>query len=1049
MNTISPFRIVLIFLTIAALAFLVLPRLRLDLVPQENSHNFTVSFTHWNSSPDAVEDQVTSVLENAFSKIRGLQKISSSSGYGYGQVQLDFPQNTDLTLKQFELSSIIRQIYPRLPANTSYPALIFSRQHGEESHTPALIYTIKAPEQPFQIRQIAEEIIVKKLSATPGLQDASLTGTEPLQIEIRFDNEVCQTFRIPPARIIEAIQSTFSTTYPGMIGRDGHQYFIRVPAPAAEIPAIEQITISNGRTAVRVRDLATVSLKEQSPHSYFRIDGENAINLSIYIRKNENALVVADRFKKRIRALGASLPAGYSTALAYDETEYLQKEIDKNYKRALLSICILSTFIFLAYRNWKYLFILSCSLFVNVCMSTILAWLFKIDIHLYTIAGIAIVFGIMTDNAIIVLDYCHQSYGRKIFPALLSATATIIAALGLIFFLPESEKKSLYDFSLIIILGLVSSLIIALLFIPALYQLVFHSPLYQQADRMPPRKRQKWKIRNAYYRSIGTLAKFRPAFIILVILLFGTPIFLLPYRLEEGREWYRQWYNNTLGSRKYEKQIRPYVDKGLGGALRLFTSGMHQHYGYRSFEKTKLYIGAELPVGSTLEQMNSIMTDLDNYIHHLDGIETYVTNINSGQYGGITITFTDSAAATALPYRIRSKIIGYTQDLGGVECSVNGVGEGFSNGSDEDQTPSFTVVMKGYNYSRLENQARLFGEELSQQERVEKINTDDHLDPFERKGKEYMLDLEDERMSLLNTNKAAILQGLQTMAASNYPSTSLLVKEHIYPLTLEEKNSAGYSSFDILNNYMPQDSSRAVRLGEMGSIRLYTTASAIHKENRQYIRNISFTYIGSYQAGVAYLDKIIKKFNSRLPAGFSMKRQILKEENDNASKPYLLILLLLGAVFFICGILFESLKKPFCIIAAIPVSFIGIFLVFSTGDFYFDQGGYAAFVMLGGLVANASIFIVNDVIQLQRQHKRDPNRTMIRAVFNRSRTILLTNLATCCGLIPYLPGGSHEVFWFSFAIGTLGGLLFSLFSLFVFLPVLLWKKRKPEAALSL
>jgi multidrug efflux pump subunit AcrB len=100
--------------------------------------------------------------------------------------------------------------------------------------------------------------------------------------------------------------------------------------------------------------------------------------------------------------------------------------------------------------------------------------------------------------------------------------------------------------------------------------------------------------------------------------------------------------------------------------------------------------------------------------------------------------------------------------------------------------------------------------------------------------------------------------------------------------------------------------------------------------------------------------------------------------------------------------------------------------------------------MVGGLVANASIFMVNDVIRSQRRRggnkNGNKNRTMINAVFVRNRTILLIMLATCCGLIPYLLDGTREVFWFSFAIGTIGGLLFSLVSLFFFLPVLLWTK---------
>ena len=1016
------------FLTAAALALLVLPHLRLDLMPGESDHHFTVSYAHWNSTPDMVEDQVTSVLENALSRVSGLNKITSVSGYGYGQIQLDFSKNTDLSVKQFEITSIIRQIYPRLPANTSYPVIIPAKEENDESRTPALIYSIQAPEQPFLIRQTVEETIVEKLSGMTGLQDVSLTGTEPLQLVIRFDDRLCRTLHIAPADIATALQTYFAEAYPGVIEQDGHPSFIRIRAPATSIIAIEQIIVSTDHPGIRIRDVAKVSLEEQEPQSYFRIDGQNAIHLGLYVRKNENALVVAGQLKQMINTLGAGLPAGYRTTLSYDDTEFLRKEIHKNFQRGILSIGILSVFIFLAYRNWRYLLILSCALLVNTCNIILLAYAFQIDIHIYTIAGIAIVFGIMTDNGIIVLDYCHRSYGREIFPALLSATATIVAALSLIFFLPEGEARNLYDFSLIIILGLVSSMIISIVFIPGLYKLVFHTPVHREwAGR---KKKLRWlKLRNGYGKAVGAMARYRPVLIVAVILLFGTPVFLLPA---------------GVGNRTYRREIRPYVDKWLGGTLRLFVKGLHERYGYRNMEKTKLFVDAELPAGSTLGQMNGVMTGLDAYLRNIQGIDTYVTNVYSGRYGSMVITFSEGKERSSLPYRIKTGLIGYVQDLGGAEFSITGVGEGFGSGAEEEETPIFTVVMKGYDYDELERQANILGQMLSRQERVEKINLDDRQDRTEKKSKEYTLDLDADRMAQAHTDKISVLNGLRdrTMPSSSF--TVLPMDGHLYPVLLQEVNSNNYSSFDLLNNYVMPDSQRVIRVREVGRIRLQTTAGAIHREDRQYIRNVSFSFIGSFQLGNDILDTTLQEMQRQLPLGFSAKKAIFSENAANGWQPYVLILVLFAMIYFISGMLFESLKRPFAILVAIPVSFIGIFLTFFAGGFFFDQGGYAAFVMLGGLVANASIFMISDVIRFQKKAKGNKNRAMIKAVFVRGRTILLTILATCCGLTPYLLDGSQEAFWFSFAIGTIGGLLFSLFSLFFFLPVLLWEKKRPS-----
>jgi multidrug efflux pump subunit AcrB len=136
--------------------------------------------------------------------------------------------------------------------------------------------------------------------------------------------------------------------------------------------------------------------------------------------------------------------------------------------------------------------------------------------------------------------------------------------------------------------------------------------------------------------------------------------------------------------------------------------------------------------------------------------------------------------------------------------------------------------------------------------------------------------------------------------------------------------------------------------------------------------------------------------------------------------------------------LFENFKQPLFIIFIIPISFIGLFLIFSVFDFYFDQGGYAAFVMLGGLAVNAAIFIVND---LNNRTAGSYNKNVLKAVAGKATPILLTVLSTCFGLIPFVMEGQNEIFWFSLAIGTIGGLLFSMVGVFLALPVFLWKKQ--------
>ncbi|PRY86731.1 hypothetical protein CLW00_108222 [Mongoliibacter ruber] len=94
-------------------------------------------------------------------------------------------------------------------------------------------------------------------------------------------------------------------------------------------------------------------------------------------------------------------------------------------------------------------------------------------------------------------------------------------------------------------------------------------------------------------------------------------------------------------------------------------------------------------------------------------------------------------------------------------------------------------------------------------------------------------------------------------------------------------------------------------------------------------------------------------------------------------------------------------------------------------------------MILGGVAVNAAIFIVND---LNNRKIGVYNRRVVKAVGGKAVPILLTILSTCFGLIPFIMEGQNEIFWFSLAIGTIGGLVFSVVGVFLALPVFLWRK---------
>lgn len=1038
----TAFRVLIAFVVLGILGFAVVPLLSVDLNPREREPVLTIGYGIPRSSPEIIEKLATSPLEGAFSQLSELKKITSVSNYDRGSITLRFDKKSDMELKKFEVLALIRQVYPQQDERLSYPIVTQSAQARNDFKTPILTYSVNGPFASFEIKKIAEDVLKPALTQFAEVEEVQIRGANDLQVFVTFDAQKMQSFGISRNMLNTEINQAFGQQFPGTVyNNKGETLFVTLDRKLNSLDQLENLNIRQvGGMEVRLRDIAKVTMEEGEATNYYRINGNNSVTLTAINRDDVNKVLLAKTLKSAIESAKVNLPQGFEVRLENDDTEFLEKELNKIYKRSGLSILILITFIFLINRNWKYLSILFLGIVVNLSLTAMVLYFLKVDIHMITIAGLTISFGLIVDNAIIMMDHLHKYRNRKVFVALLAASLTTVVALMMVLLLPEEDRRSLTEFSIVVSVMLGVSLLVALFFTPAFYEVLFKESVQKGRKLTIPKLRRRVNWLRRYELGIAFTAKYKKTFLIAFLLLFGTPIFFLPAKWE-GQEW----YNKTVGNTFYQEEIRPYLDKALGGSLRMFVRGVYEKSSYREPEKTRLYVSARLPFGNTLDQMDFIMREFETYLKGVEGVDQFVTYVMSGQYAQIVITFKEVYERGALPYQLKGKLSVKSTDWSGAQWNIYGVGQGFYTGGGGEGIPNFRVEMKGYNFDELERQSVVLAGKLSQHKRIPEVNTNERLSYNEQKTQEYVLRLDQNQIALGGTNQFEVLNTLQDLSKPQGPSNYLELADQNYGLMLRERQSERFSKFDLEQKGLISGEDRILKISDYGTLNLETTTNALHKEDRQYIRVVSFEYMGSAKFGNEYLDEVLDEMKVTMPIGYEAKKQTWSWNSDKAKREYGLLGLLVVGIFFICTILFENFKQPFYIIFLIPISFIGLFLIFSLFDFYFDQGGYAAFVMLGGLAVNAGIFILND---FNNRKTGVYNRNILKSVAGKAIPILLTVLSTCFGLVPFLIEGQNEIFWFSLAIGTIGGLIFSMVGVFWILPVLMWKKRMESQATS-
>jgi len=1024
------FKVLIFFVVFTILGFFIIPKLSVRLNPSATFPSINVDYTWANASPYTLEKEVTAILEAGFSTLKGVSSIQSKSFKEGGFITLSFDKYTNIAQSRFEVATIIRQLYKKLPDDVSYPIVSINKP-DDDTMTAFLSYSINASQTSFKIQEVVKNYIEPYIGAIQHIDKIEVFGAQPKEFVVNYNMLLLKQLKISKRDIVSVLLQNFEKLSLGEVLY--HEQSIGLVIYSSDeinwhIP-VKKI----GERIIYLDAIARVSELEQEAKSYYRINGKNAINMSVYATKNANIIVLAKKVSEKLKELKSFLPENYSIIQTYNATEYLNDELDKIYKRTGYTVAILLLFVLIVSGSFRYLWISVISLIANISIAFLLYYVFKVEIQLYSLAGITISLGLIIDNSIVMIDHIRHENNKKVFISILASTLTTIGALSIIYFLDDKLKVNLVDFALVIIINLSVSLVVALLLIPALLD----------KFKIPLKKEKKWNLllKKSFYRlyknTIIHLLRYRKLAIIFIILLFGIPFFMLPQKLEKNITWYEKTYNNTFGNEWFIENARPYMDKYLGGVSRLFSYYVFENASYGRNEETKLYVVASMEKGATVHQMNEAFLEIENYLHSFTEIKQYITRVHSGNYARIEITFRDQFATNSFPYVLKSRLIRKALDLAGMDWDIYGVGSGFTSGIGSTAPISFTVKALGYNYDDLNKWADTLKVALKKHPRIQKVIIKENSYRLRKPSFEYRFSLDKEKLALAKSSPSKIFNELKSLTLSKQHDLYLNIQGKYTPIRLESDDSKSFDLWSV--KHAPLYSlQKPIILQDIASVTKEREEENIYKENQEYIRLVQFQYMGSAKFGGKYLNQKLEELKQKLPLGYKFetldKKWFFMSDKDN--NYFLLLFLILGIIYFVTAILFESLKQPFIILSVIPISFIGVFLSFYLFDFNFDQGGLASFVLLSGITVNASIYIVNAYNGLKKQHLDSDVISLYMLAFKQKIfPIVLTIFSTIIGFIPFVIGGQNEVFWFALGVGTIGGLLFSLVGILFYLPL--------------
>ncbi|MDE6290695.1 MAG: efflux RND transporter permease subunit, partial [Muribaculaceae bacterium] len=994
-----------------------------------------------------VEREVTSRIESVLAGIKGAGSIDSKSREGGGWVALSLDRHADMDKMRFEVSTLVRHIWSQLPEEVSYP-VISLRQAYSDASRPFMTLTLNAPDNPSEIMKYGEENLKPLLARIKGVAKVELSGAQPMEWKVQYDIDRLSSLGITPSDISEAIREHYQSDFLGIAPavRNTGQEWLRVSMNSGNNegnfnPHAITLTTKDERP-LTLDKISETMHEEATPTGYFRINGLNSIYVSITADELANQLEVAKDIESKLSVLSRSISPGYTIETVYDATEEIHSELDNIYFRTVLTVAILLLFVAMASLSLRYVLLITVGLTVNLSIAVGIYYLAGIEIQLYSLAGITISLNLIIDNLIVMADHYSRHRNLGAFTAILTATFTTVGALSVVFFMDEKTRLSLQDFVAVVIINLAVSLAVALLLVPALMEkLGIH--------RKTTKERHSRiggtiaiGLTRLYGNTVGFLLRFRTASIILIVLAFGIPVFMIPEKIErEG--WIADKYNAVFGSLVYKEKLKPWLDMTLGGTLRLFAEKVNNgSYWDRNPGEPVVGINATLPNGATLEQMNTLIRKMESFLAEFPEIRQFQTSISSPRRASISVFFGKDHQHDGFPYRLKGEVVSKALTLGGGSWSVYGLEDMGFNNDVRENAGSYRIKMTGYNYDELYRLAETMRDTLLTHRRIKEVTLSSEFSYWKDDYSEFYLEVDREMLAKAGLTVSQLFAAMEPTFGRGVTSTAIPTERGVELIRLYSAQGESYDIFALLHQPFNAEG-LTFKLSDIGRIERRQSPHEIVKKNQEYVLCLQYEYIGSPRQGERVLEKDLEKINALMPVGYRAENQKNEWKDKDGSQKYRLLLLVTAIIFFTTSILFNSLRQPLAIIFMIPISFIGVFLTFYLMRLNFDRGGFASFILLAGITVNAAIYIVSEYNGLRRRFPTaDPRRLYIRAIRVKITPILLTVLSTVLGFIPFLIGTAREGFWFPLAAGTVGGLIMSLIAVLLYLPLFLLPRQR-------
>jgi HAE1 family hydrophobic/amphiphilic exporter-1 len=979
--------------------------LSLNLLPKFDLPVITIATVYPGAGASEVETSVTKKIEDALSTLENLKRITSTSQEGASIVVIELNEGTDPNLAVQDAQRKINAIKSDLPSEILDPSI----DKISIDEMPIMEVAVGSTLPSTEFYKLVEDRIQPQLAKLPGVGAINMVGGTEREIKVNIDSEKLRAYNLSILQVLQAVQTANMEIPAGNIENAEAVYSVRLAAKFASLDELRNTVIMTTADGgkVKILDVAEVEDGIAEQKLINRIDGRDAIGLSIQKQTDANAVRVADLARKELSAMEKEYAyANLTFDIATDSSIFTRASANAVVVDLFLAIIIVAFVCFIFLHNVRSAIIVMIAVPLSIVPAFIVMHALGYSLNMMSLMALSLVVGILVDDSIVVIEnmFRHMEMGKSRRRAAIDGckqimfTCMAITLVIVVVFLPLAITGGLIgnilkEFSIPIIVATMCSLLVSFTLTPLMMS-------------------RFGKLSNENRRTLS--GRFSHA-------------------VESAFESLKNRYGRALaGSFRYKTLILLAALVLFIGSIALFPAGLIGVAFTPTTDQGEFVVKIDMNPQMTTYQNNLITMQAEAILRGKPEVERIYTNVGS------TGTMVASAAknnATGISVKMVDKkrrhigVNEFAEQVKNEIMTIPGVRARVSIGSLGGGSEPVQLVVQGADFEKVESAAAMLLDIIRHTPGATdvKYSTDDPRQEVQVKfDREKMAEL-----GLSVTDAGSTLR----VALNGNDDSKYRDGNYEYDINIRVDNFDRTQPSDVEKLTFLNNRGELIELKQFADVSYGLGPSVLERTDRISSITVKANVVGRPSGTVG--QEIKAAFAGKVPAGVAIKEGGSMEQQAEAfgSLAFAFVAAVV-LIYLIMVALYDSLLDPVVVLFSIPLSMIGAFLALALTMNDLNIFSIIGLIVLIGLVAKNAIMLVDFTNHL-RDQGMDVVSALVEAGKERLRPILMTTFAMIFGMLPIaLAAGDGAEMKNGMAWVIIGGLTSSMILTLVVVPVI-------------